>query len=105
MAAKLKKGDKVVVITGKDKGKQGEILKVLVAEERLIVAGVNQAKRHTKPGAAGNGGIVTKEASIHRSNVALLDPKEGKATRVGFTVLKDGKKARVAKRSGETLNA
>lgn len=105
MAAKLKKGDKVVVLTGKDKGKQGEILKVLVAEERLIVAGVNQAKRHTKPGAAGNGGIVTKEASIHRSNVALLDPKEGKATRVGFTVLKDGKKARVAKRSGETLNA
>lgn len=105
MAAKLKKGDKVVVLTGKDKGKQGEILKVLVAEERLIVAGVNQAKRHTKPGPQGNGGVIAKEASIHRSNVALLDPKEGKATRVGFTVLKDGKKARVAKRSGETLNA
>lgn len=105
MAAKLKKGDKVVVLTGKDKGKQGEILKVLVAEERLIVAGVNQAKRHTKPGPQGNGGVIAKEASIHRSNVALLDPKEGKATRVGFAVLKDGKKARVAKRSGETLNA
>ncbi len=105
MAAKLKKGDKVVVITGKDKGKQGEILKVLVSEDRVLVSGINQAKRHTKPGAAGNGGIITKDVSIHRSNVALVDPKEGKATRVGFTVLKDGKKARVAKRSGETLNA
>lgn len=105
MAAKLKKGDKVVVITGKDKGKQGEILKVLVAEERVLVSGVNQAKRHTKPGAQGNGGIVTKDVSIHRSNVALVDPKSGKATKVGFKVLNDGKKTRVAKRSGETLNA
>ena len=105
MAAKLKKGDKVIVITGKDKGKQGEILKVLVAEDRVLVAGVNQAKRHTKPGPQGNGGVVTKDVAIHRSNVALIDPKDGKATRVGFTTLKDGKKTRVAKRSGETLNA
>ena len=105
MAAKIKKGDKVVVITGRDKGKQGEVLRVLVNENRLLVAGVNQVKRHTKPGPQGNGGIVAKEISIHRSNVALLDPKEGKATRVGFTTLKDGKKVRVAKRSGETLNA
>jgi large subunit ribosomal protein L24 len=105
MAAKIKKGDNVVVITGKDKGKTGEVLKVLVTEERLVVAGINQVKRHTKPSAAGNGGIVTKEASIHRSNVALADPKDGKPTRVGFAVSKDGKKTRVAKRSGETLNA
>lgn len=105
MAAKIKKGDNVVVIAGKDKGKTGEVLKVLVAEERLVVAGVNLAKRHTKPSAAGNGGIVSKEASIHRSNVALADPKDGKPTRVGFTKGKDGKFARVAKRSGEALNA
>ncbi|PZP84308.1 MAG: 50S ribosomal protein L24 [Azospirillum brasilense] len=105
MAAKIKKGDQVVVITGKDKGVRGEVLKVLVAEERLVVAGVNLAKRHTKPSAAGAGGIVSKEASIHRSNVALIDPKSDKATRVGFSVAKDGKKTRIAKRSGEALNA
>ena len=105
MAAKLKKGDKVVVITGKDKGKQGEILKVLVKEERVVVAGVNQAKRHTKPGAQGNGGIVAKEASIHRSNVALIDPKDGRATRAGFKKDTNGAFSRVAKRSGESLNA
>ena len=105
MDAKIKKGDNVVVITGKDKGKTGEALKVLVAEERLLVSGINLAKRHTKPSAAGNGGIVSKEASIHRSNVALADPKDGKPTRVGFAKGKDGKLARVAKRSGESLNA
>lgn len=105
MAAKIKKGDKVVVITGRDKGKTGEVLKVLVAEERLLVQGINLVKKHEKPSARGNGGIVSKEVSIHRSNVALADPKDGKASRVGFTTLKDGKKARVAKRSGETLNA
>lgn len=105
MAAKIKKGDKVVVLTGRDKGKTGEVLKVLVDENRVLVQGVNQVKRHTKPSAAGAGGIVTKEVSIHRSNVALADPKDGKATRVGFTTLKDGKKVRVAKRSGETLSA
>ena len=101
MAAKIKKGDKVVVITGKDKGKTGEVTKVLVAEQRVVVAGINQVKKHTKPSAAGQGGIVTKEASIHVSNVALADPKDGKATRVGFKIDKEGKKQRIAKRSGE----
>lgn len=101
MAAKIKKGDKVVVITGKDKGKTGEVTKVLVEEQRVVVAGINMVKKHTKPSAAGAGGIVSKEASIHVSNVALADPKDGKATRVGFKVGKDGKKTRIAKRSGE----
>lgn len=105
MAAKIKKGDKVVVITGRDKGKTGEVLKVVTDSNRLVVSGINMVKKHEKPGAQGNGGVVSKEISIHRSNVALADPKDGKATRVGFTTLKDGKKARVAKRSGETLNA
>jgi len=105
MAAKIKKGDKVVILTGRDKGKTGEVQKVLVAEQRVLVAGINQIKRHTKPSAAGNGGIVTQDAPLHISNVALADPKTGKATRVGFTVGKDGKKLRVAKRSGETLSA
>jgi large subunit ribosomal protein L24 len=105
MAAKIKKGDKVVVLTGKDKGKTGEVLKILVDEGRALVQGINLVKRHTKPSAAGQGGIVSKEASIHLSNIALADPKSGKATRVGFSVLKDGKKVRVAKRSGEVVNA
>lgn len=105
MAAKIKKGDKVVVITGRDKGKTGEVLKVLVEENRVLVQGINMVKRHTRPGPQGAGGIVNKELSIHRSNVALADPKDGKATRVGFKALKDGKKVRVAKRSGETLSA
>lgn len=105
MAAKIKKGDKVVVITGRDKGKQGEVLKVLVDESRVLVAGINQIKKHEKPGPGTNGGIVTKDAPIHISNVALADPKDGKATRVGFQVAKDGKKQRVAKRSGEIIQA
>jgi large subunit ribosomal protein L24 len=105
MAAKIKKGDKVVVLTGKDRGKTGEVLKVLVAEKRALVQGINLVKRHTKPSAAGEGGIVSRESSIHLSNLALSDPKTGKPTRVGFQMLKDGKKVRVAKRSGETVNA
>lgn len=105
MAAKIKKGDKVVVITGKDKGKTGEVIKILVEENRALVQGINLVKRHTKPSAAGQGGIVSKEASIHLSNIALADPKSGKATRVGFKVEKDGSKVRVAKRSGEVVNA
>ena len=105
MAAKIKKGDKVVILAGRDKGKTGEVLQVLVDANRVIVGGVNQIKRHTKPSAAGNGGIVVADAPIHISNVALADPKDGKATRVGFKVSKDGKKMRVAKRSGETLSA
>jgi large subunit ribosomal protein L24 len=105
MAAKIKKGDKVVVITGRDKGKTGEVLKVLVDEARFVVSGINLVKRHTKPGPQGNGGIVSKEISIHRSNIALADPKDGKPTKVGFKIDKDGKKSRIAKRSGESLSA
>lgn len=105
MAAKIKKGDKVVVITGRDKGKTGEVLKVIPSENRAIVGGINLVKKHEKPSAAGNGGVVSKEASIHISNIAIADPKDGKATRVGFKVSKDGKKERVAKKSGEVLTA
>ncbi len=101
---KLKKGDGVIVLTGKDKGKKGEILKVLPQESRVIVQGVNVVKKHRKPSqAAPQGGIETIEKSIHISNVALVDPKEEKPTRVGYKALKDGKKVRVAKRSGETV--
>jgi len=105
MAAKIKKGDKVVVLTGRDKGKTGEVLKIVTETNRAVVAGVNMIKKHEKPSAAGNGGVVSKEAAIHLSNIALADPKDGKATRVGFKVNKDGKKERVAKRSGESLSA
>ena len=95
----------MVILTGRDKGKTGEVQQVLVDANRVIVGGINQIKRHTKPSAAGNGGIVVADAPIHISNVALADPKTGNATRVGFKVSKDGKKLRVAKRSGETLSA
>jgi large subunit ribosomal protein L24 len=102
---KVKKGDRVVVITGRDKGKEGEVLKVLPSESRLIVQGVNVAKRHTRPSAANpSGGILDKELSIHISNVAHLDPKSGKPTRVGFKLLESGRKVRVARRSGETID-
>ena len=102
---KIKKGDRVVVITGRDKGKQGEVLKVLPQESRVIVQGVNVAKRHTRPSAANpSGGIVDKELPIHVSNVAHLDPKSGQPTRVGFKVLEGGRKVRVARRSGETID-
>lgn len=102
---KIKKDDEVIVLTGKDKGKKGKVLQVLPKESRVVVAGINQVKRHTKPGVGGNGGIITKEASMHISNVALADPKDGKPTRVGYTMLKDGTKTRIARRSGETINA
>lgn len=105
MAAKIKKGDKVVILTGRDKGKSGEVLSVIPAEDRVVVSGVNLVKRHTRASATSQGGIVTKEAPIHRSNVALADPKSGKATRVGFKKLADGSKVRVAKKSGEALSA
>ena len=102
---KIRKDDEVIVLTGKDKGKKGKVLQVMPKESRVLVAGINQVKRHTKAGVNGNGGIITKEASMHVSNVALIDPKDGKATRVGFSTLKDGTKVRVARRSGETINA
>ncbi len=106
MAAKLKikKGDKVVVITGRDKGRQGEVIRVIPAENRAVVRGVNVAKRHQKQTAAQEGGIVSKELPIHVSNLALRDPKDGKPTRVGYKTLADGKKVRVAKRSGEVID-
>ena len=104
MAAKIKKGDKVIVLTGKDKGKTGDVLQVFPTENRVLVSGVNIAKRHTKAQGATEGGIINKNLPIHISNVALRDPKSGKPTRVGFKTLDGGKKARVAKRSGEVIN-
>ena len=104
MAAKIKKGDKVIVLTGKDKGKTGDVLLVIPAENRVVVSGINIAKRHTKAQGANEGGIVQKNMPIHISNVQLRDPKSGKPTRVGFKTLDGGKKARVAKRSGEMIN-
>ncbi|MGF1592803.1 MAG: 50S ribosomal protein L24 [Kiloniellaceae bacterium] len=101
---KIKKGDKVVVITGRDKGKQGEVLRVLRAEERVLVQGVNMVKRHTAPSQASTGGIVEKEAPLHISNVAHIDPKSQKATRVGYKIDKDGRKIRIARRSGEAID-
>ncbi|HBU62691.1 MAG: 50S ribosomal protein L24 [Oceanicaulis sp.] len=103
MAAKIKKGDKVIVLTGRDKGKTGEVTQVLPKEDRVVVSGVNVVKRHQRPSQTTPGGIVEKNASIHVSNVALVDPKSGEATRVGFKV-EDGKKVRVAKKSGEVID-
>ena len=100
---KIKKGDQVVVLAGKDKGSKGEVLKVMPKEARVIVGGVNLVTKHNRPSQVSAGGIVKQEASIHVSNVALADPKSGKPTRVGFKTLKSGKKARVAKKSGETV--
>lgn len=100
---KIKKGDKVVVLTGKDKGVKGEVLRVLREESRVIVQGVNMATHHRKPSQVSAGGIERVEKSIHVSNVAFADPKSGAATRVGYKTLKDGKKVRFAKKSGETI--
>ena len=105
MKFKIKKGDKVVVITGRDKGKSGEVLRVLRDVDRVLVQGVNMIKRHTRPAAGQTGGIVEKEAAIHISNVAHLDPKSNKPTRIGYKFLGDGRKVRFAKRSGEVLDA
>jgi large subunit ribosomal protein L24 len=101
---KIRKGDKVVVRTGRDKGKSGEVLRVLRDEARVLVQGVNMVKRHTRPAPGNPGGIIDKEASIHISNVALADPKTGKPTRVGFKLLDGGRKVRIARRSGEAID-
>ncbi|MFP6699858.1 MAG: 50S ribosomal protein L24 [Alphaproteobacteria bacterium] len=101
---KLKKGDDVVVVSGRDKGKTGSILRVLREDDRVLVDGVNMVKRHTRPSQAQPGGIVAKEAPIHISNVALADPKDGSATRVGYKFLEDGRKVRFAKQSGEVID-
>ncbi|WP_316977246.1 50S ribosomal protein L24 [Shumkonia mesophila] len=102
---KIKKGDQVVVLTGKDKGKKGEVLKVLPKENRAVVQGVNTIKRHTKPTQSQAGGIVEREASIHISNLAFVDPKTGEPTRIGYKFLDDNRKVRVARRSGEVIDA
>jgi large subunit ribosomal protein L24 len=101
---KIRKGDKVVVISGRDKGKTGEVLKVLREESRVLVQGINMVKRHTKPSPATPGGIVDKEAPLHISNVAHIDPKTQKPTRIGFKVLEGGRKVRIARRSGEAID-
>lgn len=98
---KIKKGDEVIVLTGRDKGTKGEVVSVMPTKNRVVVQGVNVVKKHQKPTQFAAGGIVEKELSIHASNVALVDPKSGSATRVGYKTLKDGSKVRVAKKSGE----
>ncbi|HEY5598003.1 MAG TPA: 50S ribosomal protein L24 [Kiloniellales bacterium] len=101
---KIRKGDKVTVITGRDKGKIGEVVRVLRKDSRVVVQGVNMVKRHQRPTQASAGGIVEKEASLHISNVAHVDPKSDRPTRVGMRIEKGGRKVRVAKRSGEVLD-
>ena len=105
MAARIKKGDRVVVLAGKDKGKTGDVLLVFPKQSRVIVSGVNMVKRHTAPSQVNAGGIVEKEAALHVSNVAHADPKDGKPTRVGFKVLEGDRKVRFAKRSGEVIDS
>lgn len=100
---KIKKGDEVIVLTGRSKGVKGEVLRVMPSENKVLVRGVNMITRHNKPSQLSAGGIEKKESPIHVSNVAIADPKSQKPTRVGFKTLKDGKKVRVAKKSGETL--
>ena len=104
MAAKIKKGDRVIVTTGRDKGKRGEVRQVMPEDGRAIVAGVNLVRRHTRQTAQTEGGIITKESTIHLSNLAILDPKTGKPTRVGFKILDDGRKVRVARGSGDLID-
>jgi large subunit ribosomal protein L24 len=104
MAAKIKKGDKVVLLAGRDKGRNGEVVRVMPTEGRAIVRGLNMVRKHQKQTQTQEGGIISKEASIHLSNIAIADPKDGKATRVAFKILDDGRKVRVAKRSGETID-
>lgn len=107
MAARLKKGDKVVVIAGRDKGRTGEIIEMRRSDERALVRGVNMVKRHQRQSATQEGGIISKEAPVHLSNLALADPKDGKPTRVGFKLVGTGddrKKVRIAKRSGVEID-
>ena len=100
---KIKKGDRVIVLTGRDKGKQGEVIRVMPTENRALVRGVNIVRRHQKQTSSQEGGIISKEGPIQLSNLALEDPKDGKPTRVGFKTLDDGRKVRFAKRSGEII--
>lgn len=104
MAARIRKGDEVMIISGRDKGKRGNVLRVLSGEDRVIVQGVHMVKRHQRQTQTQQGGIVEKEGSIHVSNVSLMDPDGSEATRVGFRTLEDGRKVRFAKRSGEVID-
>jgi large subunit ribosomal protein L24 len=104
MAATIKKGDRVIVTTGRDRGKKGEVMRVYPKDERALVSGVNLIKRHTKQSAKTQGGIVSKEAPMHVSNLAHVDPKSGGATRIGWKILGDGRKVRFAKKSGEVID-
>ena len=104
MAAKIKKGDRVIVTTGRDKGKKGEVMRVFPDEMRVLVAGVNIVKRHQRQTARAQGGIISKEAPIHFSKIAHMDPKSGKATRIGWKKLSDGRMVRFAKKSGEVID-
>jgi large subunit ribosomal protein L24 len=104
MAAKIRKGDKVIVLTGRDKGRSGEVIEVRPVEGRALVRGINMVKRHQRQTANQEGGIISKEGTIHLSNLAIADPKSGKPTRVGFKVMKDGNRVRVAKRSGVEID-
>ena len=104
MGAKIRKGDKVIVLTGRDKGRTGEVIEVRSQEERALVRGINMVKRHRKQTAQQEGGIISKELPVHLSNLALADPKDGKPTRVGFKVMNDGRRVRVAKRSGVEID-
>jgi len=107
MAAKIRKGDKVIVLTGRDKGRTGEVVEVRPADARAIVRGVNMVKRHQRQSAQQEGGIISKESTIHLSNLAIADPKDGKPTRIGFKFVGEGgarKKVRIAKRSGVEID-
>jgi len=101
---KIKKGDEVVVLSGKDKGKRGKVLRVLRKDERVLVQGIRMVKRHTRPSQTSPGGILEKESPLHISKVALVDPKLGKPTRVGFRIVEGDRKVRFAKRSGEVID-
>ena len=101
---RIKKGDEVIVLTGRDRGKTGEVMRVLTKDSRVLVQGVNMVRRHTRASATGPGGIMEKEAPVHISNVAHVDPGDRKPTRVGYKVLDDGRKVRFAKRSGEVID-
>jgi large subunit ribosomal protein L24 len=105
MAAKIRKGDKVIVLSGRDRGRTGEVVQVMPAEGRALVRGIHMVKRHQRQSATQDGGIISKEAPVHLSNLAIADPKDGKPTRVGFKIMADGKKVRVAKRSGVEIDA
>jgi large subunit ribosomal protein L24 len=107
MAAKIRQGDKVVILTGRDKGRSGEVVEVRPSEERALVRGINMVKRHQRQTPQQEGGIISKEAPVHLSNLALADPKDGKPTRVGFKIIGEGdnrKKVRFAKRSGVEID-